>query len=164
MRELRAVLQAVLMAGALAYSVLGPAAPAPDAPVLFVCEHGNVKSLMAATLFDAAASKRGLSVRSISRGLHPESGVPAPVAAALKHDGVDVGGFVPKALTRDDASAARRVIAIGVALPSFRPGADARSESWQDIPPASADYAAARAALARHIDALLDELQTEGAR
>lgn len=43
--------------------ICGAAPAADDAPmrqVAFVCEHGNVKSLMAATYFNQQAAQRGL--------------------------------------------------------------------------------------------------------
>lgn len=35
--------------------------------VVFVCEHGNVKSLMAASYFNQLAAQRGLRWRAVSR-------------------------------------------------------------------------------------------------
>ena len=58
-------------------------------------------------------------------------------------------------------STADRVIAIGVDLSSFVGDEQVTAELWSDIPPASVDYAASRAALLRHIEALLDKLQAK---
>ena len=129
------------------------------AQVVFVCEHGNVKSLIASTLFNQTAQKHGLSVRSISRGINPEPDVPAKIADELRKDGTDVSQFKPEALTQNDVSGAQRVIAIGVDLNRFKTDESGMIESWTDIPPASIDYAASRDALLRHIDILLVELQ-----
>ena len=140
----------------------GAFAQGADDPVVFVCKHGSVKSLIAASLFDRAAADRGLRYRAIARGVNPEERVPPAIADALRQDGFDVKGFHPQALSKDDVTGAKRVVAIGVELPAL--GADSQTpiESWDDVPPASVDYAAARAALQRHIDALLDELQARG--
>jgi hypothetical protein len=43
------------------------------AQVLFVCEHGNVKSLMATSYFNQMAQERGLAFRAVSRGSAPDS-------------------------------------------------------------------------------------------
>ena len=131
------------------------------APVVFVCEHGNVKSLIAASLFDQVALERGLPFRAVSRGLSPEAGVPPKIADALRGDGVDIEGFEAQPLTARDVENARRVIAIGVDLSPFMRDTRAPAELWSDVPPASVDYRASRAALLRHIDALLDELQAK---
>lgn len=131
------------------------------APVVLVCEHGNVKSLIGASLFDEVASQRGLPFRAVSRGVTPEVSVPPKIAAALRGEGIDVANFKPQRLTSLDVSGALRVVAIGVDLTSFSAAAHAPIEEWVDVPPASIDYAAARAALLRHIDALLDSLQAK---
>lgn len=39
-----------------------------DSQVLFVCEHGNVRSLMAASYFNQLAQERRLLFRAVSRG------------------------------------------------------------------------------------------------
>lgn len=130
-------------------------------PVIFVCEHGNVKSLIAASLFEQVAKERGLPFRAVSRGLSPETSVPPKIADALRSDGVEVASFKPQPLTSLDLATASRVIAIGVDLSSFIGEAQVSTELWSDVPPASVDYAASRAALLRHIDVLLDRLQTK---
>ena len=49
------------------------AADAAATKVVFVCEHGNVKSLMAASCFNQLAEQRGLPFRAVSRGVAPDS-------------------------------------------------------------------------------------------
>ena len=142
-------------------STLTPAAPALALAknVLLVCEHGNVKSLIAASLFNQIASSRGLPFRAQSRGLNPEAGVPAPIKAALGKEGIDVSTFESKAMSHEDAAAASRVISIGVDLTSFATDVRLPIELWSDVPPASVDYASSRAALLLHIEALIRDLQ-----
>jgi len=130
-----------------------------NAPVVFVCEHGSVKSLIAASLFDQSAANRGLPFRAVSRGVNPDERVPPGIAAALLDDGFDVEGFRPQGLSPDDVAGATRVVAIGVDLAANGDEARAPIQSWDDVPAASVDYSAARAALQRHIDELLDDLQ-----
>jgi len=164
-RLISTLLRCVLVGAVLATPIRTTPAWAQQQPrVVFVCEHGNVKSLIAATLFDQAARKRGLSISSTSRGINPEPDVPGKIVDELRKDGVDVSRFKPQALTQSDVSAAQRVIAIGVDLDQFETGKSATVENWADIPAASVDYAAARAALLRHIDALLSELQAHGSQ
>jgi|SRR5690349_12221521 len=147
----------------LVASLLGCAAPEREAPqspplVLFVCEHGNVKSLMAASYFNQLAEQRGLRVRGVSRGSAPDSDtVPPKIIAGLGSDGFDVAAFHPVAVTAADVSASARVVTIGVPLPPEIAG-NATIEQWNDVPPASVDYAAARAALKEHVRVLLESL------
>jgi protein-tyrosine-phosphatase len=132
------------------------------APVLFVCDHGSVKSLMAAALFDQAAARRGLRIRAVSRGVNPDAAVPPAISAAMGRDGFDVGSFHPQALSDQDVADAARVVAIGVDLSDHDGVARAPIASWSDVPPASVDYPRARDDLARRIEALLDEMQQTG--
>ena len=103
---------------------IGPAA----SQVVFVCEHGNVKSLMAASYFNQLAEQRGLRVRAISRGSAPDSNtVPQPVATRLRADGVDVSNFHPAKVEAAEVAEAARVVTIGTNLPA---GCGPRSSAW----------------------------------
>jgi arsenate reductase (thioredoxin) len=126
--------------------------------VVFVCEHGNVKSLIAREWFNRLAEERGLHLRAISRGVTPEPGVPPAIAEALRGDGFDVSGFESRAFVASDATGAARVVAIGVDPAVLRDHADAPLEPWDGIPPASERYAASRDALRERIEALLKTL------
>ena len=125
-------------------------------PVVFVCEHGTVKSVMAAHLFNRLAAARNAPFRAISRGVAPDAAIPAAVATSLQADGFDVASFRPEALTATDVAGAARVIAIGVDSPLL--AGTQRVTRWDDIPPASKDYAAASEAMRARMGALLDEL------
>ena len=133
--------------------------------MLFVCEHGNVKSLMAASYFNRLAADRGLKAHAISRGVAPDSTtVPPPIARALRDDGFDVAEFRPEKVTAGDVAAAQRVIAIGVDLPASAQTSPASVKHWNDVPPASVDYPTARDALMRHIEELIDEMSSSSPR
>jgi hypothetical protein len=132
-------------------------APPPPA-VVFVCEHGAGKSLIAAKVFDRAAARRGLPHRALARGLDPYAAVPPVIAAALAADGFDVAGFVPTRLAHGEAGQAPRVVAIGVSLAAYEDDLPVPAIVWDDVPPASLDYTASRDALERRIEILLDEM------
>jgi arsenate reductase (thioredoxin) len=123
--------------------------------VVFVCEHGNVKSLIASRWFDRLSEQSGLALRSVSRGLSPEGAVPAPIALRLGRDGFDVAGFEATALAPADVEHAGRVVFIGVPPPEWMGRSRVPVERWDGIPPASEDYEAARDALRARIAALL---------
>jgi DNA-binding beta-propeller fold protein YncE len=144
---------------AAAVWILRPASPSATSSVLMVCEHGNVKSLMAASYFNQLAKARHLPFHAISRGTAPNSTtVPAAIVDGLKNDGFDVSDFHPTAIAASDVASADRVILINADLPSGISGATTKTETWTDVPPASVDYGAAREALKAHIRALLDQL------
>ncbi len=40
--------------------------------IVFVCEHGAAKSVIAATYFNKLANEKGLNLKAIARGTHPD--------------------------------------------------------------------------------------------
>jgi arsenate reductase len=134
------------------------------APILMVCEHGSVKSLMAASLFNRAAMERRLPFRAIARGVSPDPAVPPAIEAALARDGYDVKRFVPLKVSDSELRSAARVVAISLGPGALTLESGTRIDSWRDVPAASTDYAAAMASLERHVDSLLDELERSPAR
>jgi arsenate reductase len=147
-----------ILAAVLGGAVVAAADTRASRTVVFVCEHGNVKSLIARELFNRMSKVRGSKLRAVARGLAPEPGVPPAIAAHLRKDGFDVRGYEARQLTPADAAAAVRVIAIGSDPPAAATGA-VPVEKWLDVPPASEQYAASRDALRARIAILLDELQ-----
>jgi protein-tyrosine-phosphatase len=135
-----------------------PRSPGPSGPVVFVCEHGNVKSLIAREWFNRLAAERGLEVRAVSRGLAPEASVPPAIAERLRGDGFDVRGFEPRALEPADVVRAARLVVIGAEAPPWASGPDVAVERWEGIPPASDRYEASRDALREKIAALVESL------
>jgi len=163
MRGDRERLRIIALLGVLFLVCMGAfAADRSDAAsphVLFVCEHGNVKSLMAAEYFARRATERGLALGAVARGTAPNSlGVPPPIVEGLRAEGFDVAAFVPRQVAPSDAVDAVRVVVIGVVLPEDVARAARGVEIWNDVPPASEDFAAARQALGRHVEDLLRRL------
>lgn len=129
-----------------------------------VCEHGSVKSLMAASYFNKAAEERRLPFRAIARGVFPDAAVPPRIATALLEEGFDITTFVPAKFSETELSRAARVIVVGIEPETLGGKPAGVVESWSDVPAASLDYPAARASLMQHVDALLDELEMSSKR
>jgi arsenate reductase (thioredoxin) len=126
--------------------------------VVFVCEHGNAKSLIAATLFNSEAARRHLPLHAVARGVSPAQGVPQPVATGLHNDGYDVSGFEAKPITVGDLQAASRVVLLNLDRSSVQASNPQKTDVWAGIPPFSTSYPEARDAIARRIDLLLRQL------
>ena len=127
--------------------------------VVFVCEHGSVKSVMAAHWFNRLAAERNAPFRAISRGRLAGRRDPARRSRDnLAKDGFDVAGFTPKRLEKADVAGAAQVVAIGIDSPLLAEAQDVPISRWDDIPPASTDYAASRDAMRARMGALLDSL------
>jgi protein-tyrosine-phosphatase len=126
--------------------------------IVFVCEHGSVKSVMAAHWFNRLAAERNAPFRATSRGVSPDEAIPRAVADNLAKDGFDVAGYIPKRLEKADIAGAAQVVAIGIDSALLAEVQDARVSRWNDIPPASTDYAASRDAMRARMGPLLDSL------
>ena len=125
--------------------------------ILFLCPHNAAKSVLAAAYFDQLVRERGLDYRAASAGTSPEAAPSPAVVAMLRDEGIDVAGHRPRRLTTEDLTSAHRVISLGCDLDDLAKG-NARVDRWDDVPPASQDLGASRAAIKRHLDALVNEL------
>ena len=134
-----------------------PGQDLPAKPVVFVCEHGSVKSMIAAQWFNRMAAERGIRLQAVSRGVEPDAKIPEAVAANMRKDGFHLAGLVPVRLQETDLAQAHYVVAIGAKsalLDKMLEG----FQRWDDIPPASVDYSAACDAMRARIKVLLDTL------
>jgi protein-tyrosine-phosphatase len=134
-----------------------PASDAGEKMVVFVCEHGAAKSVVAAAHFNRLAQERGLPFRAISRGTDPEPTVPSRVSEGLRADGAPLPeGFVPAPVQSADTVRAVRVVTFDVQLP-----ADIQRgpvTNWSGVPAVSDGYPAASRDIRLRVNALLKEL------
>lgn len=124
--------------------------------VIFVCEHGSAKSVVAAAHFNRLSKERNLNVRAISRGTNPDQEMPAGTINGLKKDGLEIGDEKPKKLSQSDFVGALRVITF-CQLPEGFANATPVTE-WGDVPPMSEDYNKFRDIIVERIKRLLQEL------
>jgi arsenate reductase (thioredoxin) len=128
--------------------------------ILFLCPHNAAKSVLAAAYFEQLARERGLDYRAASAGTSPDAAPSLAVVAMLREEGIDVAGHRPRHLTTADLTNAYRVISLGCDLDDLD-GGNTRVDRWDDVPPASQDLGASRAAIKRHLDELVDELAAD---
>lgn len=153
-------LAAALGGAATAQSVSGTPSAEPK-QVLFVCEHGSVKSLVAMEYFNRRSKERGLPYRAMARGTAPEPAVPPSVRDGLSEDGFDVSGFVPQALRAWDFEHVALVVSFDDDI-TKTVGGRTRYLKWDDLPGVLADYPRARDAIVSQVDALIDALARSG--
>ncbi|HEX6100804.1 MAG TPA: hypothetical protein VF432_31090 [Thermoanaerobaculia bacterium] len=126
--------------------------------ILFLCQHGGAKSVVAASYFNRLAAERGLPfVATAAAAEDPYDAVPAPVAGHLQREGFDVRTFEPHRVAPGEIATAARVVTIGCDLPGAEDAA-LRRERWDDVPPASEDLEGSAAAIRRHVEALAEDL------
>ena len=132
-----------------------PAGPKPT--VVFVCEHGSAKSVMAAAEFRRMAKERGLDVNVLERGTNPDPEVPKAIRDGLKADGLAAGIAKPTKVSADDLRGATRVVSFGPDLTTWLPKGAAVAD-WSSTPSPSENYRAARDYIRQQIEALLQNL------
>jgi protein-tyrosine-phosphatase len=125
--------------------------------IVFVCEHGVAKSVLAAALFNDMATKRGLPFRAEHRAADtPQREPSVSTNKGLAADGLPIPEGVPLQLSAQDIREASRVITLGISRPVA--GTEGKSQDWADVPTIGDGYAAARDATQRHVTELIDEL------
>lgn len=146
---------------ALALTLFVPLTQAPPAAVsstvVFVCEHGAAKSLIATAYFNKLAAERGLAARAEFRGVAPQDALSVSAVAGLKADGMAVPHGHPTAIGATDVAAASHIFAIGCTLP-VSATQSGKARSWDDVPD-NQGYGPMRDAIVRHVRRLMDELR-----
>ena len=63
--------------------------------VVFVCEHGVAKSVLATTYFNKLAGERGLPYRATFRGTDPQAELSVSALKGLREDGIEIPNGKP---------------------------------------------------------------------
>ena len=130
----------------------------PSKPVLFVCEHGTVRSLLAKVLFEEYAAAVGLNMQAVSRGTKADSMVPPWMLQGLADDHVALGTWHPQTLQASDLRNASFVVSFD--LPTVATaGTQVPRAQWDSLPSVSRDYAMGRDAIKVRVHHLVDSLK-----
>ncbi len=142
----------------VAVSFLGAYAQQAGEPrtVVFVCEHGAAKSVIAAAYFNKLAAERHLNAIAVARGTDPQPELSESTVAGLKKDGVAYPPDKPRALTAADVRSADHVIAF-CPVPE-RLGASKKMKTY-DVPAPKDGYDASRDAILKQVRALVDQIE-----
>jgi len=127
-----------------------------DSLIIFVCEHGAAKSILAAAYFNRLAQERNLSFYAVARGTHPDEKLSPITVAGLQKDGLSPPESVPQKLSWEDIGAAQQVIAFCELPAEFQPSV--KGELWKDIPPLSENYERARDVIVENLKHLVNNL------
>ena len=126
--------------------------------VVFVCEHGTVKSVVALAYFRKLVAERGLPFRAISRGTAPDPALPAFMLAGLARDGFEFPGFTPTRFSDADLKDAIQVVSFDQPTVAVRVAGRILVTAWDGLPSVTADYRGASAAIRQRVTALVDSL------
>jgi protein-tyrosine-phosphatase len=114
--------------------------------------------VLAAAYFQKLADERAVPLRAVAAGTDPDPALAPAAVELLRADGLPLPEDAPRHVTPADLHAAMRVISLGCD-PADLPATPIALERWDDVPPVSVKPAAARDAIHRRVERLLDELQ-----
>ena len=103
--------------------------------VVFVCEHGAAKSVIATAYFNKIAAEKGLRARAIYRGVNPQADLSVSALKGLRDDGLTTPDLKPSAIAPADV-----VRLVAEAAPEGREDAEAVvriycADAFGGIPP-----------------------------
>lgn len=121
--------------------------------IVFVCEHGAAKSIIAAAHFNKLATEQDLAVQAIARATNPDEVLSPKTVVGLKQDGLTPTEPIPQKLSLAEAASAHHIVAFCELPGEYQTAAPI--ERWDDVPPVSEDYEAARNAILLRLNTLL---------
>jgi arsenate reductase len=125
--------------------------------IIFVCEHGAGKSVVAASYFNKLAKERNLDFVAECRGTNPDSIVSLKTQEGLIKDDVYDANTKPTKLQLSDTTNAERIILFTTAPPGLN--TKVKIENWSEIENVDAEYQKRRDAIIQKINSLLDTLE-----
>jgi arsenate reductase (thioredoxin) len=132
---------------------------AQDKKIIFVCEHGAAKSVIAASYFNKLAKERNLDYTAECRGTDPDSVVSKSAKDGLTKDNLFNPDTKPQKLLSNDTANVERII-LFTTLPSDLK-TNIKTENWSNIPNLDRDYENRRNAIVKKINELLDTLEKQ---
>ncbi|HEY5729713.1 MAG TPA: hypothetical protein VIS72_06645 [Anaerolineales bacterium] len=121
--------------------------------IVFVCEHGAAKSIVASVWFNKLAAENGLDIRAIARGTHPDAELGPKAVEGLVNDGLTPTESTPQKLSLADVDSAQHIVTFCELTQELK--TITTSESWAEVPNISDGYEPARDAIIKHIDQLI---------
>lgn len=129
----------------------------PDDPIIFVCEHGAAKSVLAAAHFNRLAEEQGLEIRAIARGTNPDLEISEPTLQGLSKDGLAPAEPAPQKLSPEDTRRAQYLVSFCELPAEYTQGVIA--EQWDGIPAVSENYERARDAIVERLKQLVSRIR-----
>jgi protein-tyrosine-phosphatase len=126
--------------------------------IIFVCEHGAAKSIIAAAYFNQLAHQKSLHFKAVARGTNPDPELSLQTIQGLSKDGLISAESIPQQLLSDDIQSVERIISFCELPVEYREKAIV--EDWNDVPPVSEDYDKARDAILEHIRDLINNIRS----
>lgn len=126
--------------------------------ILFVCEHGSAKSIIAAAYFNKLANEKGLNLQAIARGTNPDQELSPNTIKGLMEDGLQPTESTPQKLTPADIASAQLVVTF-CNLSDEEVQQIIEINHWDNVPPVSENYQIARNAIIENLNQIIANLQ-----
>ena len=123
--------------------------------IVFVCEHGAAKSILAAAYFNKLAGEKDLNLKAVARGTNPDQELSPETLDGLYADGLTPTESVPRKLSLTEVESAQRIITFCELPVEYQEKAPI--ELWDDVPPVSENFEKARNAIIERIGQLLNK-------
>ena len=127
--------------------------------IIFICEHGAAKSVLAAAYFNKLARELNLDIRAIARGTNPDAELSPTAVAGLQADGLTPAETIPLMLSLAEVESAQRIVAFCELPEEYR--SKALIEQWDDIPPVSQKYEPARDVILANLNRFMEKINIE---
>jgi len=124
--------------------------------IVFVCEHGSAKSVIAATYFNKLAKERNIPWQAVARGTHPDAEISPKTRKLLADENLLDNTFTPQRLSQQDVDKAKQVF-LFYALPESILGGN-KIHYWRDINTVNDDFRKLRDDILARVTPLIDSL------
>jgi arsenate reductase (thioredoxin) len=142
----------------IVFLLIGLYANGQKQKIVFVCEHGAAKSVIAADYFNKLAAERGLNYEAVCRATAPDSTLNPGTRAGLKADNIRQN-INPQKLALTDTVNTKRIIIFTPIPNNFKPTTPI--EDWSSTQNVDGTYQQRRDAIIKKINALLDSLENK---
>ena len=123
--------------------------------ILFVCEHGAAKSVIAAAYFNKLAVESNSTIRAVARGTNPDDELSSNTINGLRADGLTPTESKPQKFSPADLESSQRIISFCELPKEFQDRIPI--EQWDNVPPVSENYETARDTIIEHLKYFLNQ-------
>ncbi|HEY0655718.1 MAG TPA: hypothetical protein VGD65_21435 [Chryseosolibacter sp.] len=127
--------------------------------VLFVCEHGAGKSVVAAAYFNKIAKERNLNWEATCRGTDPDPEIGQSTKEGLTSDKLLETNLKPQKLAKTDTSGVERIIVFTRLPDDF--AKSIRQEDWSAVKNIDGTYQMRKEALIKKINEFFDSVEKQ---
>jgi arsenate reductase (thioredoxin) len=126
--------------------------------VIFICDHGAYKSVVAAAAFNKMAKEQGLNVHAIARGIAPAKEIAPNALNGLKQDSFSEITSTPQKLSNEELTKATYVVTFCSLPVGYHEPVP--FEEWSKIPLINGYYPDFRDSVLPYVKLLINNLKS----